>query len=259
MIAIILLLGLGVGLLVGLLGIGGGVVLVPAMVYLFHFDQHLAQGTSLLVLLAPVGLGALREYWKKGCVDWYAGALCAAGIFVGGYLGGLLAVPMSSQHLQGLFGGFLMLAAFFLWHRTRREANSQNPCAEDISARGTVQRRIGIFLIAGVCGVFSGMFGVGGGVLLIPLLVLLFGFSQHRAQGTSLVALIAPSGLAAFMVYAKSHYVDWQAGLLLIPGMFVGGVAGGFAASKIQPRRMRQIFAVVLRSLGAWQAIAGWK
>src|SRR5438445_446724 len=77
MTLIILLLGLGVGVLVGLLGIGGGVVLVPAMVYFLHMDQHLAQGTSLFILLPPIGLGALREYWKQRPLDWHAGILCA--------------------------------------------------------------------------------------------------------------------------------------------------------------------------------------
>jgi uncharacterized membrane protein YfcA len=111
---IVILLGLGVGVLVGLLGIGGGVVLVPAMVYLLHMDQHMAQGTSLLILLPPVGLGALREYWKQGQVDLRAGILCALGILVGGYFGGLIAVPIASRHLKGLLGCFLMLAAFLL-------------------------------------------------------------------------------------------------------------------------------------------------
>src|SRR5215467_15259838 len=66
---VVLLLGLSVGVLVGLLGIGGGVVLVPAMVYLLGMDQHMAQGTSLFILLPPIGLGALREYWRRGQVD----------------------------------------------------------------------------------------------------------------------------------------------------------------------------------------------
>ena len=111
---IVILLGLGVGVLVGLLGIGGGVVLVPALVYLLRMDQHMAQGTSLLILLPPVGLGALREYWKQGQVDLRAGILCALGILVGGYVGGLTAVPIASRQLKGLFGCFLMLAAFLL-------------------------------------------------------------------------------------------------------------------------------------------------
>src|SRR5215468_6653169 len=100
---LVLALGLGVGVLVGLLGIGGGVVLVPAMVYLLHFDQHLAQGTSLFILLPPIGLGALRQYWKAGQVDLRAGIFCASGMILGAWLGGLIAVPMSTALLKALF------------------------------------------------------------------------------------------------------------------------------------------------------------
>lgn len=116
-----LLLGLVGGVLVGLLGIGGGVVLVPAMVYLLHMDQHTAQGTSLFVLLPPIGLGALREYWKQGQVDWKAGILCAVGILLGAYAGSFLALPLSSRNLKGLFGCFLMLASLLLWKKTQSE------------------------------------------------------------------------------------------------------------------------------------------
>ena len=122
----ILLLGLGVGVLVGLLGIGGGVVLVPAMVYLLGMDQHLSQGTSLFILLPPIGLGALREYWKQGQVDWRAGILCALGMLFGAYGGSLVALPIASRHLQGLFGCFLVLSAMLLWRKSQLE---QEPTA----------------------------------------------------------------------------------------------------------------------------------
>ena len=117
----ILLLGFVGGVLVGLLGIGGGVVLVPAMVYLLHMDQHAAQGTSLFVLLPPIRLGALREYWKQDQVDLKAGILCALGMLVGAYAGSLIALPMPSRNLKGLFGCFLMLASLLLWKRTQFE------------------------------------------------------------------------------------------------------------------------------------------
>src|SRR5271165_6150464 len=100
----VLALGLTVGVLVGLLGIGGGVVLVPAMVYLLHYDQHLAQGTSLFILLPPIGLGALREYWKNKQVDLHAGIYCAVGFLLCGYIGGKIAVPMPSDVLKAIFG-----------------------------------------------------------------------------------------------------------------------------------------------------------
>src|SRR5436305_13081125 len=103
MTLIILLLGLGVGVLVGLLGIGGGVVLVPAMVYLLGMDQHLAQGTSLVSLLPPIGLGALRAYWKQGKVHLRPGTLRALGMLLGAYGGSRSALPLVARRWQGLF------------------------------------------------------------------------------------------------------------------------------------------------------------
>lgn len=132
---IVLLLGLGVGVLVGLLGIGGGVVLVPALVYLLRMDQHVAQGTSLFILLPPLGLGALREYWKQGQVDLRAGILCAFGILAGGYLGGWIAVPLASRQLRGLFGCFLMLAAVLLWRKPQPQ-NQRTASEGEAPARG---------------------------------------------------------------------------------------------------------------------------
>jgi uncharacterized protein len=114
-------------------------------------------------------------------------------------------------------------------------------------------RMLGIFLTASVVGVFSGLFGVGGGVLLVPLLVLLHHFEQHRAQGTSLIALVPPTGLLAFLAYYRAGAVDVPTGLLIIPGVFLGGIFGSRIAVRIPAARMRRIFAVVLFILGTWE------
>jgi hypothetical protein len=102
------------------------------------------------------------------------------------------------------------------------------------------------------------MFGIGGGVLLVPFLCLFFAFGQHRAQGTSLIALIPPTGLLAFLGYAKAGDVSWRTGWLLIPGIFGGGILGAKFAEKTNPRSMRQAFAGVMFALGAWQAVSAW-
>ncbi len=115
-----------------------------------------------------------------------------------------------------------------------------------------------ILLVACGVGVMGGLFGIGGGVLLVPLLVLLFGFEQHRAQGTSLMALVPPTGLLAFLNYAHAGQVNWKVGLLLVPGVFLGGLAGSRLAQKLTARRMRRVFAALLFALGAWQAISSW-
>jgi hypothetical protein len=115
----VILMGLGVGVLVGLMGIGGGVVLVPAMVYLLGLDQHMAQGTSLFLQLPPLGLGALLLYWRKKQVDLWAGIMCAAGFFLGGYFGSKLAIGMASRDLHGAFGVLTLVASGLLWMKSR--------------------------------------------------------------------------------------------------------------------------------------------
>lgn len=116
---LILALGFAVGVLVGLMGIGGGIVAIPALVYLLGMNQHVAQGTSLFFLLPPIGIGALWVYWRDGHVDLPAGILCGLGILMGGYFGGRAAIRIPSEALRGLFGLFLMVCAALLWHRTR--------------------------------------------------------------------------------------------------------------------------------------------
>ena len=115
-----------------------------------------------------------------------------------------------------------------------------------------------ILLVASGVGVAGGMLGVGGGILLVPLLVMLFRFEQHTAQGTSLVALVPPTGLLAFLGYQQAGYVDWRVGLLLMPGVFLGGMLGSKLAQMLSPRRMRRVFAILLFLLGAWQVVSVW-
>jgi uncharacterized protein len=119
-------------------------------------------------------------------------------------------------------------------------------------------RLVAIFVLASGVGICSGLVGIGGGTLLIPLLVLIFGFEQHRAQGTSLVALVPPTGLLAFLAYYHAHEVDVRVGLLVIPGIFVGGWLGGELANALSAKKMRMTFALFLLVLGAWQVVSAW-
>ena len=115
-----------------------------------------------------------------------------------------------------------------------------------------------ILVMACGVGVAAGLFGVGGGILLVPLLVILFAFEQHTAQGTSLVALVPPVGILAFLNYAHAHQVSWTVGLLIMPGVFLGGLLGSRLAQKLSPRRMRRVFAIFLFVLGIWQITSAW-
>jgi uncharacterized protein len=133
-IVLIVFLGFAAGILVGLMGIGGGVVVVPALVYLASMDQHVAQGTSLFILLPPLGLGALAVYWKKGKVDLPAGISCAIGFLLGGWFGGHIAVELSSRVLQTLFGAFLMISAALLWRQAQTKLQQEVKQSQETNA-----------------------------------------------------------------------------------------------------------------------------
>lgn len=102
------LIGLAAGILAGLVGVGGGIIIVPALVYFFGMDQHTAQGTSLAVLLPPVGLFAFLQYYRAGHVDVKVAALIVVGLLIGGWVGGGWAQQLSGP---GLRKGFAVLMA----------------------------------------------------------------------------------------------------------------------------------------------------
>ncbi|HEY6193231.1 MAG TPA: sulfite exporter TauE/SafE family protein [Bacteroidota bacterium] len=104
-----ILLGLIVGVLAGVLGIGGAVFVVPALVYIFGWEQHMAQGTTLAMLLPPIGLFAAWTYYKAGNVDFKVAALLCVGFLVGGYFGGSFANQVPADSLRKIFGVALLI------------------------------------------------------------------------------------------------------------------------------------------------------
>lgn len=107
-----------------------------------------------------------------------------------------------------------------------------------------------ILLVGLVVGMVSGVVGIGGGVLFVPALIWLLGMNQHKAQGTSLAALLAPVGIFAFMEYYRKGNADLRVGLLLALGFLVGGYFGAVGAQHIPEVWLRRIFAVTLVAVG---------
>jgi uncharacterized membrane protein YfcA len=109
---IIIAIGFAAGMLGGMIGIGGGLVVVPALVYFLAFSQHKAQGTSLGLLVLPVALLGVFNYYKKGYVDVKAVGLLAVGFVLGSYLGSKYALSLPQETLKKIFAFFLILLAF---------------------------------------------------------------------------------------------------------------------------------------------------
>ncbi len=108
-------LGIFAGFASGLIGIGGGVILIPALVFIFGLTQHQAQGTTLALFIPPIGLLAVFNYYKGGHINWKMALFICLGFFVGGFFGSKLAVEISTTVLRKIFGCFLlMISMYFL-------------------------------------------------------------------------------------------------------------------------------------------------
>jgi uncharacterized membrane protein YfcA len=108
-------LGLTAGVLSGLVGIGGGIIIVPVLVYFFKMDQKTAQGTSLAILLPPTGLLAFLEYYRAGHVDVKIGAAIVVGLLLGGFFGGEFAQQLPQETLRKIFAVLLLITAVKMW------------------------------------------------------------------------------------------------------------------------------------------------
>ena len=108
---ILILLGLAAGMLGGFIGVGGGIIIVPAMVYFMGMGQHAAQGTSLAMMLPPIGALAVWNYYKEGAVDMKAAMILAAGFLIGGYLGSKMSLKLDPVRVKLLFGVFMFFVA----------------------------------------------------------------------------------------------------------------------------------------------------
>ncbi|HYL15879.1 MAG TPA: sulfite exporter TauE/SafE family protein [Terriglobales bacterium] len=106
---LLILLGMAAGVASGLVGIGGGVILVPALVFLFGLTQHQAQGTTLALMVPPIGIIAAWSYWREGFVDLRIAGLICVGFLIGSLLGARFSISLSNASLQKAFGVFLLL------------------------------------------------------------------------------------------------------------------------------------------------------
>lgn len=113
------LIGIAAGILAGMVGVGGGIIIVPALVYFFGMDQHTAQGTSLAVLLPPTGLFAFWRYYQAGHVDLKIAGLIIVGLLIGGWFGGGWAQQFSGPVLRKTFAVFIVLAGIRMFFQSK--------------------------------------------------------------------------------------------------------------------------------------------
>ena len=245
-IIISFVIGLITGAFGGLLGIGGGLIMIPLMVEVLKLSQHKAHGTSLVALVFT-GLGGAITYALNGAIDIQAAILLALTAMCTAPLGARYINAMPGWKLKKTFGVFLIFCAAVLLLK---------PFLSDIIPPASGYTKIFIFLITGAfTGFLSGMMGVGGGTIMVPVMVILTGFTQHVAQGTSLLVMVPTGAIGAFTHWRMGN-VATEILVGLIPGIILGTYLGGNFAYLFSDNILRSIFVVVILWMGIRYIIA---
>ena len=220
-----ILMGIVTGILSGLLGVGGGFILVPAMVYLLGMSQHRAHGTSLAVMSMVVLFSAIF-YSHHGQVDWLIAIELMIGGVIGAAWGARICILISAKKLKRFFGILMVLVGLRMLYGAASAAYAVSPViAGHAIAANHFWGALAVLGIGLVTGILSGIFGIGGGIIMIPALVLVFGFSQKMAQGISL-AVIIPVSISGALIHNKHGNVRWDTAFWLGLGGIIGGLIG---------------------------------
>lgn len=235
--------GLLAGLLSGLLGVGGGILLIPLLGAVRPLSQHELHGTSLGVMIFTAS-AALWAYAYQGAVPWSLGIPLALGGVVGAPGGSWLASRFNPDRLKWAFAVFLCLVG----------ARMLFPLPPGVAGSGGTPPQALSVAIGLLIGVLSGLLGVGGGVLLVPLLTLGLHVAQHEAQGASL-AMVIPTALSGLVGYSRRGQVKWGLIPVLAPSAAVAALGGSFVASALHADRLQQVFGVLVIGMAAQMAV----
>lgn len=256
LIPITLLLGSGalVGATLGLIGGGGSVLAVPLLVYLVGVPSiHVAIGSSAVAVAANAAWG-LTSHAGLGTVKWPCAMVFTAAGVAGAFAGAALGKRLGGTELLALFGAVMIGIGLYMLLARPRDANQDVRLTAE-SAAHLLPR---LLLIGGGVGLLSGFFGIGGGFLIVPGLVLATGMGIQSAIGTSLFAVTA-FGLATASSYAVSGFVDWRIALLVIAGGVLGTLLGTRANVQLAGRKraLAGVFASVVIGVGLYIVASG--
>lgn len=237
-------IGLLAGLLSGLFGVGGGTVIVPLLVLLLHFDQRLAAGTSLAAIVPTASVGVV-SYAITGSVAWIPAIILAVGAVVGAQAGTRLLPRISQTALRWGFVSFLLVVIVSLF----LVIPSRDAAFELTWLTGIALVGVGIGT-----GILAGLIGVGGGVIVVPVLMLAFGTSDLVAKGTSLLMMI-PTAISGTVGNLRNHNVDLRAAALIGIAACTTTALGTWLATIVDPTLGNMLFAAYLVVIAVQMAV----
>lgn len=236
--------GAGVGGFSGLLGVGGGIFLVPYLTSIRRVPQKRAQATSLVMVSMGAASGTVT-YAVNDAVAWLPALLILIGGLIGAWAGTHLVQRLHDRRLRIAFGIVLVLTAIRL---VLPGAGTGDTTSDLPSLTIGV---ITLYLVGGLAmGLLSALFGIGGGIIIVPILVTVLDYEQQLANGTSLAVMTAIALFGAARL-TQPGLTDWRSGLTLGGAAIIGAAIGALVALAIPAEAIRIVFAVVLVLVGA--------
>lgn len=240
-----LILGIATGVLSGLFGIGGGIIMVPSLIMIFGMNILDANAASLTSMLLPVGILGVISYYKAGMINVKDSLLLAAGLFAGSFLGGEFAVNISQVFLTKLYAGILLYIAISYfdipsYFKKKKEVNEREKITN-------LQKPFFVYVLIGIAaGIFAGLFGKGGGIIIVPMLIGILHYNPKAAAATSLAALQLPVGLPSVIIYAQNGHLNIIAAAFIAIGIIAGTFWGSKIGMKLPSSIFKKVFGMFL-------------
>ncbi|MDO4921870.1 MAG: sulfite exporter TauE/SafE family protein [Phascolarctobacterium sp.] len=238
-----LIVGVGVGLLGSLLGIGGGIVIVPLLVFYCGYEPQAAIGTSVLVVLLNAISGTLG-YMRKRQVCLDAALKFALATVPGAFLGSYAAEYLQGRLFYFLFGFFFIFVAYNMFTKANKNKKAATQDNAATQAPENYNWQLGVACSVGV-GFLASILGIGGGIIHVPFMAYVLKFPVHVAIATS-TCILAVSSLAGVISHGFLGHIMWLVGLCIGAGAFIGAQIGVQIAQRLQASYLLKFSSVLV-------------
>jgi hypothetical protein len=256
-------IGLLTGLLSGTFGVGGGIVCTPMLRLIMHLDAHMAIGTTL-ALIVPTSVAGAINYVKEKLVDLNMVKLLVSPAIIGTLIGAELTMQVQGRTLMLLFAALITLAAIDLLSGFSNKLKQKAAAKVELDQTKVLQavldpaevvpKKLGwfnVFPVGLLTGLLAGFFGVGGGFILIPILLAVYGMSAKSAFGTSLL-VVACLSLPGTIAHSINHHVQFLLVLVMVLGAVPGSMIGSKLALRLKDSLLKRAFGAIMLAMAAF-------
>jgi uncharacterized protein len=245
-----LVIGVLTGSITSLIGASGVMIVVPILTMIFSVSVHTAIGTSLFVdVIASITVA--YSYYKNGNIELKSGIWIAVSSIFGAQLGTFFASKMGEGNLSLSFGIILLLAGFSMLRKSLKNKEKSDIALKDtFKFKAEWQKILSTLIIGFGIGILSGIFGAGGGVMILLALTILLSFPLHKAIGTSTL-IMAITALSSTFGYGFRGNINYELGILISLGAIAGGIIGSHYANKVNESVLKKVVGISFMVMGA--------